>query len=152
MVSLGAANDPDRLLAQNGVHKTRDRQSRLSNPLAIKIPLLNPDRWLGVITDKTQRIFGSWLLVTSLSLLVVAVAVGIANVQTVVSEFSRVASSPAHWWLYGLLYPLLKAIHELSHALVIKRWGGAVHEVGITFLVLMPITLCRCVRRLDVSC
>ena len=41
--------------------------------------------------------------------------------------------------LIALAYPLVKAIHELGHAYAAKVWGGEVHEIGIMFLVLIPV-------------
>ena len=38
-----------------------------------------------------------------------------------------------------IAYPCVKAFHELGHAYVITRWGGTVHEIGIMFLVFMPV-------------
>jgi len=69
----------------------------------------------------------------------IAAVATLANTSTILAEFAHVASSPQHWWLYAVLYPALKAIHELAHAVAIKRCGGSVYETGITFLVLMPI-------------
>jgi putative peptide zinc metalloprotease protein len=39
----------------------------------------------------------------------------------------------------GLIYPVVKVFHEFGHAYMVKRWGGEVHEMGVMFLVLMPI-------------
>ena len=41
--------------------------------------------------------------------------------------------------LMAVLYPIVKAIHELGHAYAAKRWGGEVHEIGIMLLVFFPI-------------
>jgi len=139
LLSLGAAHEQDRLLSQYQKHKRLDRRSRFSNPLAIRIPLHNPDNWLGVMVSRLSWLFSRWFLIVSLSAIAVAIVAALVNGSTIVAEFARVASSPPHWWLYALLYPALKAVHELAHAVVIKRFGGAVHETGITFLVLMPI-------------
>ena len=38
-----------------------------------------------------------------------------------------------------IAYPAVKALHELGHAYAIKRWGGEVHEIGLMFLVFMPV-------------
>jgi putative peptide zinc metalloprotease protein len=38
-----------------------------------------------------------------------------------------------------LAYPLMKALHELGHALTTKVYGGEVHEMGLIFLVMMPV-------------
>ena len=139
LVSLGSTSEDERLLQQYKTQKRARQMGRFANPLAVKFPLLNPDRGLGVIVKKLPWLFSLWFLVTVLSVIFVALLAAIVNASTVAQEFSRVASSPRHWWLYVLMYPALKAIHELGHALVIKRWGGAVHETGITLLVLMPI-------------
>jgi len=139
LLSLGAAHEQDRLLSQHRKHKRMNRQGRFSNPLAIKIPLHNPDNWLGIMVARLPWLFSRWFLVVSLSAITVAIVAALVNDSIIFAEFSRVASSPPHWWLYALLYPALKAVHELAHAVVIKHFGGAVHETGITFLVLMPI-------------
>jgi putative peptide zinc metalloprotease protein len=41
--------------------------------------------------------------------------------------------------LLWLVYPLLKALHELGHAYAVKSGEGEVHEMGIMLLVLAPI-------------
>jgi putative peptide zinc metalloprotease protein len=41
--------------------------------------------------------------------------------------------------MFWLLYPLIKAAHELGHGLAVKVWGGEVHETGISLLVFMPV-------------
>lgn len=41
--------------------------------------------------------------------------------------------------LIPLTYLAMKTVHELAHRLAVKRWGGEVHEMGIVFLLLMPI-------------
>jgi len=38
-----------------------------------------------------------------------------------------------------LVYPVVKALHELGHGFATKVWGGEVHEMGIMFLVFMPV-------------
>lgn len=139
LVSLGSDSEDERLLQQYKTQRNASRRGKFGNPLAVKFPLHNPDRWLGFVVDKLPWLFSRWFLVTILSIIAVAFMAALVNMAAITQELSRVASSPTHWWLYGLMYPALKAIHEMGHALVIKRWGGAVHETGITFLVLMPI-------------
>ena len=38
-----------------------------------------------------------------------------------------------------LLFPLIKALHELGHGIAAKAGGGEVHDMGIMLLVLMPV-------------
>ena len=139
LLSIGTDHEQERLIAQQESNQKSSLLNRFKNPLAIRIPLHNPDKWLALLIQKLPWLFRRWVLVTALSIIAVAILAAIVNVSMVVEEFKRVAASPQHWWLYILMYPALKALHELAHALVIKRWGGSVHETGITFLVLMPI-------------
>jgi putative peptide zinc metalloprotease protein len=41
--------------------------------------------------------------------------------------------------LLWIVYPCVKALHELGHGFAAKVWGAEVHETGIIFMVLMPI-------------
>jgi len=41
--------------------------------------------------------------------------------------------------LLGLIYPIVKGIHEFGHGYAVKRWQGEVHEMGIMFLVFIPV-------------
>ena len=41
--------------------------------------------------------------------------------------------------ILALLYPLLKAFHEFGHALVVKALGGSCREMGLMFLVFIPV-------------
>ena len=47
--------------------------------------------------------------------------------------------TPQNLLIIWLIYPVIKAFHELAHAYATKIWGGEVHEIGIMFLVFMPV-------------
>ena len=47
--------------------------------------------------------------------------------------------APQNLLLLWLSYPLVKALHELGHGFATRAWGGEVHEMGIMFLVFMPV-------------
>jgi putative peptide zinc metalloprotease protein len=50
----------------------------------------------------------------------------------------RVLATPSSYAIAWLAYPLVKSLHELGHALAVRRFGGRVHEVGISLLLLTP--------------
>jgi putative peptide zinc metalloprotease protein len=54
-------------------------------------------------------------------------------------HFAVNALSPYNLLLMFLLYPPLKFAHELGHAFSAKLEGGEVHEMGINFLLFMPV-------------
>jgi putative peptide zinc metalloprotease protein len=41
--------------------------------------------------------------------------------------------------LLGVVFAVIKALHELGHATAVKAGGGEVHDMGIMLLVLMPV-------------
>ncbi len=122
-------------------HRDRRHKRRLSavNPLAFRIPLWNPTPLL----DRLEPLAG-WLfnpLSAALWLMVIVVA-GFAAAMHWSELAARSAahfSNPRNLWLTWLAYPLIKSLHELGHALALRRWGGAVHETGVTLMLLTPV-------------
>ncbi|MEH6556782.1 MAG: hypothetical protein V7459_03485 [Oceanicoccus sp.] len=109
------------------------------SPLAVRIPLWNPTSFLRKTKKLSPLIFNYWsgilwLLVVSAALLQVAM-----NWQALTDNFSDQAFSIGNWLAIACVYPLVKLFHELSHAYAVKRWGGDVHEMGLMFLVLIPV-------------
>jgi putative peptide zinc metalloprotease protein len=114
-------------------------KQRIWSPLALRFPLLDPERFL----DKTLPYVG-WLFTPFGALLWLAV-VGTGAVLAVVNwgplteNMVDRALTPANLMVLWLVYPLVKAFHELGHGYAIKKHGGEVHEIGIMLLVLVPV-------------
>ena len=47
-------------------------------------------------------------------------------------------NTPSYLLIAWIIYPFIKVIHELGHALAVKHWGGEVRETGITLFMLTP--------------
>ncbi|PWB92652.1 PqqD family peptide modification chaperone [Methylosinus sporium] len=109
------------------------------NPLAIRIPLFDPDRFLAAMAPLARFVFGWW----GFAFWLVTIAVGLALAGLHWSALThnvadRVLSSE-NVVLLLLVYPLVKALHEIGHGMATARWGGEVHEMGVMLLVLMPV-------------
>jgi putative peptide zinc metalloprotease protein len=112
---------------------------RVASPLSIRIPLVDPDamleRWLPFVRPLFSR--PAALLFCALVL-----GVGIAAAPSWV-EFTHgsreVLLDPGNLLLVIFLYPIVKGLHELGHAFATRVWGGEVHQMGIQFLVFMPL-------------
>ncbi|MGB5606987.1 MAG: HlyD family secretion protein [Gammaproteobacteria bacterium] len=120
-------------------HQQNDWKQRLRSPLSIRIPLLDPEkllsRWLHLVRPLFNRaVFLVWLGVV-LSATVLAGMHWGAITDNILDQ----VMSPRNLILLWLTYPLIKGLHELGHAFATKIWGGEVHEMGIMFLVLLPI-------------
>ena len=112
---------------------------RLWTPLALRFPMFDPDRFLQRSLAFVQPLFG-WFGILLWLAVVGAGAVLAASHWTDLTEdvVDRVLA-PQNLFLLWLVYPLVKALHELGHAYATKQWGGEVHEIGIMLLVLTPV-------------
>jgi putative peptide zinc metalloprotease protein len=132
---------PDAVQVADRVRKMRWRKLAMSiaNPMAIRLPLLDPDRFLSA-TMPLLRPFYSWpgVLLLFGFVLYSAVVAG-SHWQQITTDVSDRVLAAESLLLLFLTYPLVKALHELGHAYAVKKWGGEVHEIGVMFLVFTPV-------------
>ncbi len=119
--------------------RNQQRRKAFVNPLAFRTPLHDPTRLLDWLEPRTRWLFSRTTLVLFLLLLLAGILGGMAHWREISVHAQQHLLSPRYWILLWICYPLLKALHELAHALAVRHWGGQVHEMGITLLVLMPI-------------
>lgn len=123
-------------------HERHERmlwRRRLWTPLALRFPLLDPDRFLERTLPWVQPVFG-WFGMLLWLLVVATGAVLAASHWTDLTEnIADRVLDPGNLVLLWFVYPVVKALHELGHAYAIKKWGGEVHEIGIMLLVLSPV-------------
>ena len=122
---------------ERGVAQKRRRS--WMNPMAVRIPLWDP----GAFLDRYAAVWGRlwspaggllWLLVVlpALVLLPGAWPELTENVSDRVLQANNLL-------LIVLVFPLIKALHELGHATATRASGGEVHDMGVMLLVLMPV-------------
>ncbi len=107
------------------------------NLLMLRLPLLHPDRLLDTITP-----YLSWLF--SAAAFVVWSVIVVSAVYLIGGDGARFAAStegifaPGNWFWLILCWLLLKIVHEISHGVVCKRYGGDVREAGVLLILLFP--------------
>lgn len=118
--------------------KSRETQQLFMGIMSIKVPLLDPDRWLERMLPFIRLAFGPVGLLLYLALLL---AGGKALMDEAPRLFEQGAGllAPANLGLLYLGFLLSKALHELSHAAVCKHFGGEVHKLGLMFLIFAPM-------------
>ena len=109
------------------------------HPLSFRVKLMDPSAWLVRMGRLSRWVFNRVSLWLWLMLLAVAGWVAVQNGPELVAHTTSSLSQPRVLLMMWLTYPLLKALHEFGHALAMRRWGCATHEVGVTFLLLMPL-------------
>ena len=75
-----------------------------------------------------------WLAVVVPALVLLPGALARADRQPV-----RPRAAADNLLLLALVFPVVKALHELGHATATRAAGGEVHDMGVMLLVLMPV-------------
>ncbi len=121
----------------------KDRSSRFWNavrsPLAIRIPLLDPERLLERTKGIVAPLFTTPAFLAWLAVVMVGAVLAFLHWSELTSNLADRVLALENLLVFWLIYPLVKALHEFGHAWAVKHWGGEVHEMGIIFLVFMPI-------------
>ena len=114
-------------------------QRSLMNPLALRIPLFDPDAFLGRLLPWVRPLFSPWGVLLWFLVVGSAGLLALINAPALAADIGSDILAPSNLLMIALIYPLIKGLHELGHAFAVKVWGGEVHEMGITLLVLVPI-------------
>ena len=112
---------------------------RWRGPVSVRVPLVDPDRWLAGPAAWLAPWWSRGLLAAFGLVVTAAVAAALANATAIAEQWQAQASDPRVWIALLLAYPLIKALHEIGHALAIKTFGGAVHEMGVMFIAFLPL-------------
>jgi putative peptide zinc metalloprotease protein len=109
------------------------------NPLSVRVDLVDPSGWLDRLSPHLRPLFQWSVLLAWLVVVVYTAAMALADLPALAAAFSSALSAPRFVLIAWLVYPLMKALHELAHAAAIHHWGGRVHSAGFTLLVLVPV-------------
>jgi putative peptide zinc metalloprotease protein len=105
--------------------------------MTVRLPLVSPDRWFDTVTPYVSWMYGG----------VAAVVWGVvvlAAASSLEGNGERFAAStagifaPGNWLALAGCWLVLKLLHEISHGVVCKRYGGTVREAGVLFILLFP--------------
>jgi putative peptide zinc metalloprotease protein len=144
LIRAEAAGDTAALFERQRERRAREIRGHLASLLFLRLPLFDPDAWL----NRWCFLF-AWL-VSPLGLFLWLTLVG-AGVWTAIErsdvlwrETANVLAGPNLLPL-SIVFVVLKALHEMGHAVTCKVLGkragrgGEVHEVGLMLLVFMPV-------------
>ena len=124
---------------QYKTEKQKKRQRSYMNPLSIKLPLFDPDNFLKALLPLGKILFSQWgLWIWGLTVMF-ACLLGLTYVSELGNAISAFEFSSRELFIVWLIYPFIKAMHELGHGLALKTWGGEIHETGVNLLVFMPV-------------
>jgi putative peptide zinc metalloprotease protein len=131
--------DVDELAERGSKQKRQKLLQSFINPMSIRIPLWDPDAFLNRTWPLVRPIFSLLGVLLWLLLVLPAIVLAGVNWHELTANLSDQVLSAHNLLLLWLVYPLIKALHELGHAYAVKSGDGEVHEMGIMLLVLAPI-------------
>ena len=132
---------PDALeLFERGQRQAAQKRRRSwANPMAVRIPLVDPGRFLDRFVPLWRLIWGRAGVVLWLAVVLPALVLLPARWPELTNNLSDQVLQADNLLLLALVFPLVKALHELGHATATRAGGGEVHDMGLMLLVLMPV-------------
>lgn len=115
------------------------RRWQMVNPLAFRMPLVDPSRWLGRLAALAEWLFSGRGLLAWLALLLAAVLAGAPHARELTAHAAQLLGTTHSLTAGWLLYPLIKLLHELAHGLAMVRWGLMPRQAGVSLLLLTPV-------------
>jgi putative peptide zinc metalloprotease protein len=114
-------------------------KQRFGSPLSVRVALWDPERFLTATLPYVRPLFGWFGILLWLSVVAAACVAAGVNWDLITGDIVDRALAPENIVVAVLVYPVVKALHELGHAYATRIWGGEVHELGVMFLVFVPI-------------
>jgi putative peptide zinc metalloprotease protein len=127
-------------LLERGKKMSQSRwMANLRSPLFMRFQLFDPGSFL----EKTMFLVKPFFSILGLLvwLIVVGYAVTLAGQHwsELTHNITDRVLAAENLVILWFIYPIIKGLHEFGHGYAVRNWGGEVHEMGIMFLVLMPI-------------
>lgn len=108
------------------------------NPLIVRIPFGRPDRFFALLARLLKPFLGWFGLVIWLGV----VLAGASQIGMEWGRFSRGFAgiiARDNWLWLGLVWIVLKVLHECGHGVFCRHFGARVREIGVIFILFMPM-------------
>lgn len=139
LIQTQVTPDSAEVLERYSKQRSQRLRQALLNPLGLKIPLLHPDAWFNRLAGAATLIFSPWMLVLWMIVVLPAILLAWQHWAELTQNLADRVLSLKNLAVLWLVYPLVKAVHEVMHGLAVKRWGGSVREMGLMFVVFTPV-------------
>ena len=116
----------------------RNLLSRIRNPLALRLPLFDPDHFLDATIPYVRPLFTVSGFLAWLTLIGAGIVLAALHWGELVASRSDQVFSLQNIVFIAAIYPVVKLLHEAGHAYATKAFGGSVHEVGVMLLIFVP--------------
>ncbi len=111
----------------------------LLNPMSLKMALVDPDAFLARWAPHLAWCFGRVGGLAWLAVVFPAIVLAVQHWRELTNNLSDQVLASSNLLVMAFVFPLVKLLHELGHGFAARVRGGAVHEMGLMFLVFAPV-------------
>jgi putative peptide zinc metalloprotease protein len=108
------------------------------NPLVVKLPLARPDAFFARVEPALRWALGGFGFAVWLVVVITGAVHAGMDWPRFTSGFDGILSRENWLWLF-LVWAGLKVAHEFSHGIFCKHFGAAVRELGVIFVIFIPM-------------
>jgi putative peptide zinc metalloprotease protein len=132
---------PDFAELTHRAHRIRSSKlwRRLANPLYLRIPLCDPDRFLDATVGLVRPFWTVWGFLLWLAVVGWGATQAALHWNELTQDLADRVLARDNLIILAATFPILKLLHELGHCYAAKIGGASVHEAGIMTLVVMPV-------------
>lgn len=131
--------DTEELFGRQARRNRAKIKQQFTNPFSQKIPLWDPEAFLQKHMNRISWLFSYWMGVIWLLIVIFSALQAAINWEKIMAYLDINALSPYNFLNLFFLYPAIKILHELGHAFATKLKGGEVHEMGVNFMLFIPV-------------
>ncbi len=134
------------LVSDRGSPSSQSNSDRSSpwwaNPLAIRLPGIDPTRFLDGAAPLTRPLGSTAALFAAAMMIVAAGIMVLTMFGELADDITTAASRFDNVIILLIVIATTKVIHELAHAVACRRLGGQCGEIGVMLLVGVPCLYC----------
>lgn len=138
LVQAEVSPDVRQMASTQESRRGREQRSRL-NPLSFRLELFNPASLLEWLYPRLSWLMSRWVVWGVLALLSVSLVQSVLQFKEIMAYAEWHFLTPRFLAISWLLYPVMKALHELGHALALRRFACEVPMVGVNFFLFVPM-------------
>ena len=112
---------------------------RLANPLYLRLPVCDPDRFLDATVGLVRPFWSVWGALLWLFVVGWGALHAALHWNALTHDLADRVLAHDNLLILALTFPILKLLHELGHCYAAKLGGASVHEAGVMLLVVMPV-------------
>ncbi len=137
LLSVDASPETEQLLRRGRERLKKKVQSQAIGIMYFRMKLFNPDGILSAVEPVLRPVLNRWGFAAWLAFVAFALYKLVPELDAFAAGF-RDAIAPSNWLWIIAVFVVAKALHELGHGVICKRFGGQVPEFGALLLVLVP--------------